>query len=146
MSWRDFIQNNKKYWMEYLSGLVYFILLLLMVMSIALLIVFLSGNMSEAQGQDFSTHRETKNVWVAHCASCHSSHQQLSQRTGIRTEQYLFNYIYEHKDENDRKFGDMLPGGEIQFVSRFILISAYLDLLEDQMKQVGDHLRKNIQL
>ena len=146
MSWRDFVQNNKKYWMEYLAGLVYFILLLMMAMGVALLIAFLSGNMPEAQGQDFSTHRETKNVWVAHCKACHPSHQQLAEETGIRTEQYIFNYVYKHDNEEGRKFGEILPGGEIQFVSRFMLISAYLNLLEDQMRQVGDHLQKNINL
>ncbi len=146
MSWRDFVQNNKKYWMEYLAGLVYFILLLAMAMGIALLIIFFSGNTPEAKGQDFSTHRETKNVWVAHCVSCHSSHQQLAQKTGIRTEQYLFNYVYEHKDENGRKFGNILPGGEIEFVSRFILVSAYLNKLESDLRKAGEHLQRSINL
>ena len=58
MSWRDFVQNNKKYWMEYLAGLVYFILLLVMIMGVALLIVHFSGNMPEAQGQDASITRK----------------------------------------------------------------------------------------
>ena len=88
MSWRDFVQNNKKYWMEYLAGLVYFILLLTMVMGIALLIVFLSGNMPEAQGQDYSQRRENSNVWVNECKSCHPSYQELAKQSGIQTEQY----------------------------------------------------------
>ena len=146
MSWRDFVQNNKKYWMEYLAGLVYFLTILTMVVFIAFIIMFLAGKTPSAKGQDFSVVRETKNVWVAHCKSCHSSHRELSETTGIRTEQYIFNYVYEHLDENKRKFGDVLPLGEIQFVSRYILISAYLNKLEDQMRQAGDHLLKNIKL
>ena len=54
MNLKDYIQTNKKYLFEYLAGLVYFILLLLMIMGVALLIVHFSGNMPEAQGQDAS--------------------------------------------------------------------------------------------
>ena len=144
MSWRDFIQNNKKYWMEYLSGLVYFILLLMMVMGVALLIVFLSGNMPEAQGQDYSQIRENSNVWVNECKSCHPSYQELAKQSGIQTEQYYFNFVFNHKNEDGREFGTILSKKEIDFVSRFILIAAYLHKLETDMRKAGDHLIKGL--
>ena len=62
MNLKDYIQSNKKYLFEYLAGLVYFILLLLMIMGVALLIVHFSGNMPEAQGQDASITRKNSNV------------------------------------------------------------------------------------
>ena len=75
-----------------------------------------------------------------------SKNSALLESYGIRTEQYLFNYIYEHKNAEDRKFGDVLPGDEIEFVARFVLISAYLHKLETDMRKAGDHLQKNIRL
>ena len=78
---------------------------------------------SLAQAQDYSQVRENSNVWVNECKSCHPSYQKLAEKTGIQTEQYLFN-----------------------FVSRFILIAAYLHKLETDMRKAGDHLMKNIRL
>ena len=144
MSWRDFVQNNKKYWMEYLAGLVYFILLLVMVMGVALLIVHFSGNMPEAQGQDSSIMRKNSNVWVNECKTCHPSYEELAKKTGIRTHQYYFNIIYKHKNKDDREFNTILSIEEIDFVATFLLISAYLHKLETDMQKAGDHLIKNL--
>ncbi len=99
-----------------------------------------------AQAQDYSQVRKNSNVWVAQCKSCHPSHNELTLQTGIKTEQYFFNFIYEHKNAKDKKFGDILPGGEIQFVARFLVVSAYLNKLESDMRKAGDHLIKNIKL
>ena len=110
---------------------------------VSILIVFLP---IAVQAQDFSQVRRNSNVWVAHCKSCHPSHNELARDTGIRTEQYFFNFIYEHENAKERKFGDVLPGYEIQFVARFILIAAYLNKLESDMRKAGDHLLKNIKL
>jgi hypothetical protein len=98
------------------------------------------------QAQDASIMRTKSNVWVAQCKSCHTSHEKLGAQVGLRTEQYIFNYVYEHKNAEGRKFGDVLPGDEIEFVSRFVLISAYLHKLESDMRKAGDHLQKNIKL
>ena len=98
------------------------------------------------QAQDASIMRTKSNVWVAQCKSCHTSHEKLGAQVGLRTEQYIFNYVYEHKNAEGRKFGDVLPGDEIEFVSRFVLISAYLHKLESDMRKAGDHLKKNFQL
>ena len=98
------------------------------------------------QAQDASIMRTKSNVWVAQCKSCHTSHDKLGAQVGIRTEQYIFNYVYEHKNAEGRKFGDVLPGDEIEFVARFVLISAYLHKLETDMRKAGDHLQKNIRL
>ena len=146
MSWKDFVQNNKKYWMEYLAGLVYFILLLMMVMGVALLIVHFSGNMPEAQGQDASITRKNSNVWVNECKSCHPSYQELAKQAGIQTEQYYFNFVFSHKNEDGKEFRTILSKSEINFVARFILIAAYLDKLEADMRKAGLHLQKNIKL
>ena len=101
---------------------------------------------SLAQAQDYSQVRKNSNVWVNECKSCHPSYQELAKQAGIQTEQYYFNYIYEHTNAKERKFGDVLPGSEIQFVARFLLISAYLNKLESDMRKAGDHLLKNIKL
>ena len=99
-----------------------------------------------AQAQDASIVRTKSNVWVAQCKSCHPSYDKLGKQIGLRTEQFIFNYIHEHKNTEGRKFGDVLPGDEIQFVARFVLISAYLHKLETDMREAGDHLQKNIRL
>jgi hypothetical protein len=146
MSWRDFVQNNKKYWMEYLAGLVYFITILIMVMGIALGIMFLANLNSEAQAQDYSQVREYPNVWANECETCHPASQDLAKETGIQTEQYLFNFVYEHTNKEGKRFGQILSKSEIDFVSRFVLIAAYLHKLETDMRKAGDHLQKNIRL
>ena len=46
------------------------------------------------------------------------------------------------KDE----FRTILSKSEINFVARFILIAAYLDKLEADMRKAGLHLQKNIKL
>ena len=98
------------------------------------------------QAQDASIMRTKSNVWAAHCKSCHRSHDKLAEQVGIRTEQYYFNYVYEHENADGRKFGDVLALDEVQFVSRFVLIAAYLNKLESDLRAAGDHLKKNFQL
>ena len=144
MNLKDYIQSNKKYLFEYLAGLVYFILLLVMIMGIALLIVHFTGNMPEAQGQDASIVRKNSNVWVNECKSCHPSYQELAKQTGIQTEQYYFNFIFSHKNKDGKEFRTILSKSEINFVARFILIAAYLDKLETDMRKAGDHLIKKL--
>ena len=144
MNLKDYIQTNKKYLFEYLAGLVYFILLLLMIMGVALLIVHFSGNMPEAQGQDASIVRKNSNAWVRECKSCHSSYEDLAKKVGIQTEEYLFNYVFFHKNKDGKEFRNILSKKEINFVSRFILIAAYLDKLERDMRAAGDHLIKEL--
>ncbi len=146
MSWRDFVQNNKKYWMEYLAGLVYFVMILIMVMGIAFGIMFLANLNSEAQAQDYSQVRANSNVWANECKTCHTVYQNLAKETGIRTEQYLFNFVYEHTNKEGKRFGEILSKSEISFVSKFVLIAAYLHKLETDMRKAGDHLQKNIRL
>ena len=144
MNLKDYIQTNKKYLFEYLAGLVYFILLLLMIMGVALLIVHFSGNMPEARGQDASIMRKNSNVWVNECKTCHPSYEELAKKTGIRTHQYYFNVIYKHKNKDDREFNTILSIEEIDFVATFLLIAAYLDKLERDMRAAGDHLIKEL--
>ena len=146
MNLKDYIQSNKKYLFEYLAGLVYFILLLLMIMGVALLIVHFSGNMPEAQGQDASITRKNSNVWVNECKTCHSDYEKLAEQVGIQTEQYIYNFVYFHKNKEGKEFGSILSKKEISFVSRFVLIAAYLHKLETDMRKAGDHLQKNIKL
>ena len=98
------------------------------------------------QAQDYSQVRRHSNVWVNECKSCHSPYQELAKNVGIRTEQYLFNFVYFHKNKDGREFGTILSKKEINFVSRFILIAAYLHKLETDMRKAGDHLQKNIRL
>ena len=101
---------------------------------------------SLAHAQDYSQVRENSNVWVNECKSCHPSYQELAKQAGIHTEQYYFNFVYYHKNKNGREFGTILSKKEINFVSRFVLIAAYLHKLETDMRKVGDHLQKNIRL
>jgi len=101
---------------------------------------------SLAQAQDYSQVRENSNVWVNECKSCHSSYQELAEKTGIKTEQYMFNVIFFHKNKDGREFGTILSKSEINFVARFVLIAAYLHKLETDMRKAGDHLQKNIRL
>ena len=101
---------------------------------------------SLAQAQDYSQVRENSNVWVNECKSCPPSYQKLAEKTGIQTEQYLFNFVYFHKNKDGREFGTILSKKEINFVSTFVLIAAYLHKLETDMRKAGDHLQKNIRL
>ena len=98
------------------------------------------------QAQDYSQVRRHSNVWVNECKSCHPSYSELAAQTGIRTEQYLFNFIYEHTNKDGKKFNRILSGEEIQFVARFVLIAAYLHKLETDMRKAGDHLQDNFRL
>ena len=98
---------------------------------------------SLAQAQDYSQVRENSNVWVNECEYCHPSYQELAKKTGIRTEQYYFNFVYYHENEDGREFGTILSKKEINFVSRFVLIAAYLHKLETDMRQDGDYLLNN---
>ena len=90
--------------------------------------------------QDASIIRTNSNVWVNQCKTCHPVYQELAKKTGIRTEQYLFNFVYEHTNKEGEKFGSIISKQEINFVARFILVAAYLDKLERDMRQAGDHL------
>jgi len=101
---------------------------------------------SFAQAQDYSQVRENSNVWVNECKSCHPIYQELARTTGIKTEQYLFNFVYEHTNKEGKKFGEILSKSEIDFVSRFVLVAAYLYKLETDMRKAGDHLQENIRL
>ena len=69
-----------------------------------------------------------------------------SIHAGIRTEQYLFNFVYEHTNKEGKKFGEILSKSEIDFVSRFVLVAVYLHKLETDMRKAGDHLQENIRL
>ena len=48
--------------------------------------------------------------------------------------------------KNCKEFRTILSKSEINFVARFILIAAYLDKLEADMRKAGLHLQKNIKL
>jgi len=98
------------------------------------------------QAQDYSQVRRHSNVWANECKTCHSSYNQLAAQTGIKTEQYFFNFIYEHRNKDGKKFNRILSGEEIEFVAKFVLIAAYLYKLEVDMRKAGDHLQKNIKL
>ena len=140
----EYVKNNQKYLMEYIAGIVYFILILLMAIGIGLTIIYFSGNMPEARGQDYSQVRENSNVWVNECKSCHPSYQELAKQAGIQTEQYYFNFVFSHKNKDGKEFRNILSKSEISFVSRFVLIAAYLHKLETDMRKAGDHLIKNL--
>jgi len=101
---------------------------------------------SLTQAQDYSQVRKNSNVWVNECKSCHPSYQELAKQAGIQTEQYYFNFIFSHKNKDGKEFRTVLSKEEINFVSRFILIAAYLHKLETDMRKAGDHLMKNIRL
>ena len=98
------------------------------------------------QAQDYSQVRRHSNVWVNECKSCHSPYQELARNVGIQTEQYIFNFIYYHKNKDGKEFNKILSSEEIDFVSRFVLIAAYLNKLETDMRKAGDHLQKNLKL
>jgi len=140
----EYVKNNQKYLMEYIAGIVYFILILLMAIGIGLTIIYFSGNIPEARGQDYSQVRENSNVWVNECKSCHPSYQELAKQAGIQTEQYYFNFVFSHKNKDGKEFRNILSKSEISFVSRFVLIAAYLHKLETDMRKAGDHLIKNL--
>ena len=144
MNLKDYIQSNKKYLFEYLAGLVYFILILCMIMGIGLTIIYFTGIIPEAKGQEYSIVRENSNVWVNECKTCHSDYKELAKQTGIHTEQYYFNLVFKHKNKDGKEFGTILSKKEISFVSRFVLIAAYLHKLETDMRKAGDHLIKNL--
>ena len=99
-----------------------------------------------SQAQEYSQTRENSNVWVNECKSCHSDYKKLAEQAGIKTEQYYFNFVYYHKNKDGKEFGTILSKSEISFVSRFVLIAAYLHKLETDMRKAGDHLMKNIRL
>jgi hypothetical protein len=108
------------------------------------ILIFLTTTV--AQAQDYSKVRQNSNVWVNECKTCHTVYQDLAKQTGIRTEQYLFNFVYEHTNKEGKKFGEILSKSEIDFVSRFVLVAVYLHKLETDMRKAGDHLQENIRL
>ena len=97
-----------------------------------------------AQAQDYSQVRRHSNVWVNECEFCHKSYKDLAEKVGIQTEQYMFNVVYYHENEEGRIFGTILSKTEIDFVARFILIEAYLHKLEKDVRKAGDLLHNNI--
>jgi hypothetical protein len=97
-----------------------------------------------AQAQDYSQVRKHSNVWVNECKSCHSPYQELAKSVGIQTEQYMFNFVYFHKNKEGKEFNQILSKEEIDFVARFVLIAAYLHKLETDMRKAGDHLIKKL--
>ena len=99
---------------------------------------------SLAQAQEYSQVRKNSNVWVNECKSCHPSYKDLAEKTGIHTEQYYFNLVLKHKNKDGKEFGSILSKKEISFVSRFVLIAAYLHKLETDMRKAGDHLIKKL--
>ena len=99
---------------------------------------------SLVHAQDYSQVRENSNVWVNECKSCHPSYQELAEQAGIQTEQYYFNFVFLHKNKDGKQFGTILSKKEISFVSRFVLIAAYLYKLETDMRKAGDHLIKKL--
>ena len=99
-----------------------------------------------AQAQDYSQVRRHSNVWVNECKSCHTPYQELAKKVGIQTEQYVFNFVYFHKNKDGKQFSQILSKEEINFVARFVLIAAYLHKLETDMRKAGDHLQENIKL
>ncbi len=101
---------------------------------------------SITQAQEYSIVRTNSNVWVNECKTCHPVYQELAKKTGIKTEQYLFNFVYEHTNKEGKKFSQILSKSEIDFVSRFVLVAAYLYKLETDMRRAGDHLQENIKL
>ena len=108
------------------------------------ILIFLTTTV--AQAQDYSQVRQNSNVWVNECKTCHTVYQDLAKQTGIQTEQYLFNFVYEHTNKEGKKFGEILSKSEIDFVSRFVLVAVYLHKLETDMRKAGDHLQENIRL
>ena len=99
-----------------------------------------------AQAQDYSQVRRHSNVWVNECKSCHTPYQELAKNVGIQTEQYMFNFVYYHKNKDGKEFNKILSAEEIDFVARFVLIAAYLHKLEADMRKAGEHLKKNFKL
>ena len=97
-----------------------------------------------SQAQDYSQTRENSNVWVNECKTCHSDYKELAEQIGIQTEQYYFNFVFEHKNKEGKKFGSILSKKEISFVSRFVLVAAYLHKLETDMRKAGHHLLKKL--
>ena len=68
---------------------------------------------------------------------------QAQEYSQVR-EQYYFNLVFKHKNKDGKEFGSILSKKEISFVSRFVLIAAYLHKLESDMRQAGDHLLKSL--
>jgi hypothetical protein len=99
---------------------------------------------SLVHAQDYSQVRENSNVWANECKSCHPSYKDLAEKTGIHTEQYYFNLVFKHKNKDGKQFGTILSKSEISFVSRFVLVAAYLHKLETDMIKAGDHLLKSL--
>jgi len=110
---------------------------------ITLLLLIFSFNV---YAQDYSQVRRHSNVWVNECKTCHPSYNELAAKTGIKTHQYFFNFIWNHENKDGRKFSTILSGEEIDFVATFVLIAAYLYKLEDDMRRAGDHLKENFKL
>ena len=113
-----------------------------MIKNIAIILALFIPLVSHAQ--EYSIVRSNSNVWVNECKSCHSDYKELAKQTGIHTEQYYFNLVFKHKNKDGKEFGTILSKSEISFVSRFVLIAAYLHKLETDMRKAGDHLIKKL--
>ena len=56
----------------------------------------------------------------------------------------ILTLIFKYENKDGKEFGTILSKKEISFVSRFVLIAAYLHKLETDMRAAGDHLIKKL--
>ena len=92
-----------------------------------LLILLISSLTLSAQAKD--THSK---VWAEECKFCHLEAKDFAVKTGKKTRQYLFNYIYNHTNDENQAFSNRLSKKEINDLAIYILVLYYIQTLSSE--------------
>jgi len=92
-----------------------------------LLILLISSLTLSAQAKD--THSK---VWAEECEFCHLEAKDFAVKTGKKTRQYLFNYIYNHTNDENQAFSNRLSRKEINDLAIYILVLFYVQTLSSE--------------
>ena len=80
--------------------------------------------------------KDVREVWQNECAYCHTSFKDLALQNGKRTRQYVFNYIFNHTNDMNKSFGNILSKKDINTLANFILIEYYILTLPDKIDTI----------
>lgn len=92
-----------------------------------LLILLISFLTLSAQAKD-----NHSKVWAEECKFCHLEAKDFAVKTGKKTRQYLFNYIYNHTNDENQAFSKRLSRKEINDLAIYILVLYYTLTLPDK--------------
>jgi hypothetical protein len=109
-----------------------------------LLFFFISLSLVAAQSVEDVDAQKIGNVWTQNCRSCHQTLENTSKLAKNRSDQYMFNFIYDGDDHH--RFKVSLKPDDMSFLVRYLKIVYYLDVLERRAKQLPKFKKRNFDL